>query len=243
MPRIVVTDAVTGKVEETLSFGAAVQKVKKRVRERDAAAAAPPPAEARAAREEEAPPLPRKQKLAPPTAQKAAKLSQHAVPAVEAPAARQPKQAKKPKGGDDRPNFAALPVEEQAKCVCALRGAWRAASRRVADCVATQRAVGVVQGGVRRLLPRTRCFCARARRPLAARAQPARAAEGSNARLEGHARASPARRAACRALCARRRRRCAGASLSRASPHVPTVCSRYTPRTFAARAGADSRAA
>jgi hypothetical protein len=121
MPRIVVTDAVTGKVEETLSFGAATQKVKKRVRERDAAAAAPPPEEARAPRDDEAPPL-RKQKAATPAAQKAAKQSHHASAAAEAPAVRQPKQAKKPKGGDDRPNFGALPVEEQARCARALRG-------------------------------------------------------------------------------------------------------------------------
>ena len=134
MPRIVVTDAATGKVEETLSFGTATQKVKKRVRERDAAAAAPPPAEARAAREDEAPP-PRKHKAAPPAAQKAAKKAQNAgAAAAEPPAARQPKQAKKPKD-DDRPNFAALPTEEQARCV----RAHKPAAAFDADCAATAR--------------------------------------------------------------------------------------------------------
>ena len=125
MPRIVVSDAATGVVEATLSFGAATQKVKKRIRERDAAAAlgaAPQPAEARASREDDVPP-PRKQKAAPPAAQKAAKkAAPHAGGgAAEPPAARQPKPAKKPKGGDDRPNFAALSVEEQARCVRAVR--------------------------------------------------------------------------------------------------------------------------
>jgi hypothetical protein len=132
MPRIVVTDAATGKVEKTLSFGASAQKVKKRIRQHDAAATASQPAEAPAAREEDAPP-PRKQKTAPPAAQKAAKKAQHAGVAAAAPAAPQPKQAKKPKGGDDRPNFAALPTDEQARCVRALRGSMLRQPPR-ADC-------------------------------------------------------------------------------------------------------------